>query len=743
MKLSYMFMMRRKLFQYTFSTIIGISVAFFLKAWTALICAFILCIFALVLKHSSIRKSVLLFCALGILLFLLKDYGFAHGGLSDGAKVNEPKHYVGMVTRFEKIGDDDYQLVIEINNNMVLANYYQCIEQPWELIGCKISFLGNIHYANENGNPRCFDYRLYLKTRNIGYVSTIDSFQIENCPNNIQYRFQRFVLKQRDLFLEEIFVSEKSSGLIKGVLFGDTNGMDEESYNAFRQNGTAHVLAVSGLHVGMLYSIYRPINKKLHSKSMTISFFFFLLMYGTATLWSVSVTRAILLIILTIIGERLNRRFDLLTALAAVAFLSILKNPYVIFGASFQMSFLAVLSIVFLKEPLDKFVGTKFSTPAAVQIGLMPYMAYVFNYISFIGLLCNIPIVFLISVLVPIGMGGFILYFIFQSVIPNYPMLLDGLANMVLLINEAFCADGIFSFDVVSPPFWLLILFYGFVFYGTSEQALIYFGRKEWKRAVLPIVLIISVAAVSSFADDTPFDQADLIFVDVGQGDCLHIKDDAGQDIIIDGGGNINYNVGEKILKPYFLKNGCMSIDLAAATHLHTDHYLGIKQLKDCFEVKQELIRGKAGDIIRIRENTWIEILWPLKYDGNTDDENLNSLIFMIHQKDIKTLVTGDLTEEGEKMLTNTYKGTKKLEADILKVAHHGSAYSTCDVFLKAVNPDIAVICVGKNNYGHPSEIVIEKLEKNGIMVFRTDLDGAVGIINSKGKISVCTEKQR
>lgn len=186
-----------------------------------------------------------------------------------------------------------------------------------------------------------------------------------------------------------------------------------------------------------------------------------------------------------------------------------------------------------------------------------------------------------------------------------------------------------------------------------------------------------------------------------------------------------------------------MSIDLAAATHLHTDHYLGIKQLKDCFEVKQELIRGKAGDIIRIRENTWIEILWPLKYDGNTDDENLNSLIFMIHQKDIKTLVTGDLTEEGEKMLTNTYKGTKKLEADILKVAHHGSAYSTCDVFLKAVNPDIAVICVGKNNYGHPSEIVIEKLEKNGIMVFRTDLDGAVGIINSKGKISVCTEKQR
>ena len=78
-----------------------------------------------------------------------------------------------------------------------------------------------------------------------------------------------------------------------------------------------------------------------------------------------------------------------------------------------------------------------------------------------------------------------------------------------------------------------------------------------------------------------------------------------------------------------------------------------------------------------------------------------------------------------------------------MKIAHHGSPYSTSDVFLKAVHPKVAVISVGKNNYGHPSEIVIEKLQENGIMVFRTDLDGAVGIINRKGKLSVCTEKQR
>jgi competence protein ComEC len=132
-----------------------------------------------------------------------------------------------------------------------------------------------------------------------------------------------------------------------------------------------------------------------------------------------------------------------------------------------------------------------------------------------------------------------------------------------------------------------------------------------------------------------------------------------------------------------------------------------------------------------------------MQENPDSDDENLNSLVFMVHHNGLKTLVTGDITAEGEAMLLDAYRGTGKLRADILKIAHHGSAYSTSDDFVNAVNPKIAVISVGRNRYGHPSEIIIEKLEKKGIMVFRTDLDGAVGMINRKGKLSVCTEKQR
>ena len=104
-------------------------------------------------------------------------------------------------------------------------------------------------------------------------------------------------------------------------------------------------------------------------------------------------------------------------------------------------------------------------------------------------------------------------------------------------------------------------------------------------------------------------------------------------------------------------------------------------------------------------------------------------------------LVTGDITEEGERLLLEKYKGTKVLQADILKVAHHGSPYSSCDAFLEAVAPEAAVISVGKNNYGHPDEKLIEKMQNYGIMVYRTDRSGAVGIICEGGGFSVCTKR--
>ena len=111
----------------------------------------------------------------------------------------------------------------------------------------------------------------------------------------------------------------------------------------------------------------------------------------------------------------------------------------------------------------------------------------------------------------------------------------------------------------------------------------------------------------------------------------------------------------------------------------------------------------------------------------------------MVNYKEKKILITGDLDEEGEKKLLQKYSGTNVLKADILKLGHHGSRYSTSDEFLNEVNPKYCVIQVGKNNYGHPHTKTIEKCDKKCIILLRNDIHGAIGFSLDEEKIKYCS----
>ena len=236
-----------------------------------------------------------------------------------------------------------------------------------------------------------------------------------------------------------------------------------------------------------------------------------------------------------------------------------------------------------------------------------------------------------------------------------------------------------------------------------------------------------------SFIGYNPISKSQIVFVDVGQGDAVHIRDGK-KDVLIDGGGNVNYNIGKNTLKPYFLKNGVNKVELALATHKHTDHFKGIEELYDEGMIENILTRRTAGQTYYLSSDIWVETLWPLEDDINSpncidpnQEENKYCSVFMVYYKGIKILITGDIDSEGEKQIIEYYKGTNKLKSHILKVGHHGSKYSTCDEFLDAVNPKFCVIQVGDNNYGHPHMKIIEKCRKKGIIILRTDNNGAIG----------------
>lgn len=647
-------------------------------------------------------------------------------------KITEEKE--GSLKLFVIINEQDGKAV----KKKALINYYKKPLNWGNLCGSKIACYCRLTMPTERRNPYCFDYRKHLRSQGIYFVSETEELELLKEKKSILGASESFIIQKKVSFLMQLNCSDEIKGFINGLIFGDKSGMAEDIYEDFRNNGTAHILAVSGLHIGILYGLYTFILSIKKTIFVTVGFIVFLLFYGTLTLWSISVTRAVIMVMILTIGELTNRRYDLLTALALVAGAALFYNPFMIENTGFQMSFLAVISIGFIGPFLSKWMPKSIAMLFAVQIGIAPYSAYVFNYIPLISILCNIPIIYITTLVVPLGLFCFFTFLVFGNTF--FDEILSSVADLLIEINRFLAADVFFAIDVISMPLGILVAIYLLGFFLISELFQVCVLRWEWKTIIAYLVMISMMVGASASFSVTPFDKAIAIFVDVGQGDCLHIKAPNRQNFIIDGGGSDNYNLGKKTVKPYLLKNGVKRIDIALATHLHTDHYKGISELNECFDISKIITTGKAGDVIEIKDNIKIKVLWPIHYKKTEEDENLNSLIFKVNFENLSILVTGDITEEGENMLLNYYEHTDELDADILKVAHHGSKYSSSDAFIDAVSPSVAVISVGKNNYGHPSNEVIAKLVKKDIIVVRTDQSGAVGIIKDKDNIKICTE---
>lgn len=600
--------------------------------------------------------------------------------------------------------------------------------EPWEMYRRKISFSAELKVPEEQRNPKCFDYRLYLMSQNIfleGYADKIAFADGEREGGNVL----RFLVKMRFLFIENL--NDDAAGLVTGMLFGDTSQLDENVYEQFQSNGTAHVLAVSGLHVGILYSMYKKVFGNRQSVVSVFALIVLLFSYGTLSMWSASMCRASIMIGLNEFARMFDLRYDMTTGLSTVVLIFIFINPYSIFSTGFQMSFLAIASICFLTKILPREVPDGMTAGIAVNIGLMLYQIYQFNYISLVSLFVNIPIIYLTGILVPASLASFVVFIMCGSLPKILHLLLDSLSFFTISLNGASTLGGYGSIDVVSPPLWVVFCGYFLLFFLSSEQNLIFRLRNQTRRQRLVLACGIVCCILLSTLYYCPVSDADLVFVDVGQGDCTHIRDGR-KNVLIDGGGSANYNVGKKTLKPYLLKNGVWNVDLALATHTHTDHYKGLEELSEVYPVKEIRQGMTAGDKVLISKSVWIETLWPLVIDPEKgQEENEDCSAFLIHYGKWKIMITGDLDQAGEEAMIKYYESrgeVEKLDSDILKLGHHGSETSTSDRFLSVTSPQVVVIQVGKNNrYGHPSQKIVEKCQKHGTMMVRNDYNGGIG----------------
>ena len=589
----------------------------------------------------------------------------------------------------------------------------------YDLAGRELSVTGPLSVPDGRRNPGCFDYRLYLKGRRIFTIMDVSRYRLVPGPVKRPVTHFLSVCKGRFYAAVKPYLSEEEFQLLAGLMFGDTSLMDESLYEQFRLTGTAHVLAVSGLHVGLLYAVVLKLLKKRGAMVQALVSGSLILVYAALSSFSVSVLRASLMIALNIAARFVKRRYDLTNAATLTAIIFLFINPYQLFDSGFQLSFCAAYTMgvalpwATLKgiELSDRYkkkwilrAFEIFSPAVMVQLGMTPLILFHFTTFSPAGILINPIAVLLAGLLLPTGLALFLISMPGVAVVTAVAARPAGiLAKLLILLSGAgqYALPGSY---VPALPLTATVFYYAGFFWFFSETRVTLNRRKKHAFCLFAGLSSLALACFLPYALGVSesivpwrYDTHEVTFLDVGQGDCIHISKD-GFNILVDGGGSLYGNIAERTLRPYLLKSGIDHIDLAVITHDDTDHALGILQLQEIFDVRQVVTLGETNE---------------------------DCGILLIDTGSVRLLLMSDADMAREEELCAKYGSA--LDCDVLKVGHHGSPYSTGEELLRCSTPSFAVISCGKNNiYGHPADRVVELLEDSGIIYARTDESGAV-----------------
>lgn len=770
-------MIRRPLLYITPLFAVAIIVSYYFGIFTAVVLAFVPAVAFLLCKAADSHKKwvfllILISYCSGTVCFWNADSNT--GGLvqHEGQEANLVCRVVGIEERSTTSMDGSEQTYLQIKadvmeiggtpvkkKELLLARYYgdeYSVENPRVIPENTIEISGRLEKPAGRRNPGCFDYALYLKSMGIEMTMAAEKLTLCGTDARPSLRKSLYMVKERFLAELEKSAGRETAGLMRAILFGEKTGLEEDTLVEFQKNGTAHVLAVSGLHVGIIYGFLSMLWRWKKGCAFFVAMTAFFLCYMVMASFSPSVVRAVFMVLLHSFAKLAHRRYDLSSAAFLVALLMLVKNPMQLFNTGFQMSFLAVLTLCLLLPIVKRFYSGLFSASLSVQLGLLPYMIYTFNYLSLASVFVNVPVIFLAGLIVPAGMCCLAFMIVFPPAFELVSALIFGLCRLMAAINAMTGIDGITVFRIASPSVWALALYYLLLLLLVSEEGRLMIMRKRKKTVAGLAVLAVFCSFAFETAAGNSFKAAEAVFVDVGQGDCIHFRTEDGGNYLVDGGGSIRYDVGRKTLEPYLLKNGATAADGAFVTHLHTDHYRGIAELcregmvkklflyegcrvredEICRETglqKKDLVYLYQGQQITLAEDAQVQVLWParesekryLEMAADEADENMSCLVLRICVKNRSILVTGDVDEACLDELAKTWGAG--IDSDILKVAHHGSKYSYSEAFAEAAFPQYAVFQVGKNNFGHPDKGVVENYIEKGIMIYRNDEDGAVG----------------
>ena len=628
-------------------------------------------------------------------------------------------------------------------------------------IGYKVKAAGSYAPLEEASNPGQFDQKAYYEARGIGMVLKKAKLTVIEAKENI---FFQKLYELRSFWAQNLekITGKEEAALLKAMLLGEKSSLKKEQKELYQSGGISHILAISGLHislVGML--LYRFLRKKKRSYPFSaLVSGSCMVVYGFLTGFGVSAKRAVFMFLVYLGAELLGETYDVVSALALSGLLILAEQPLQLFQCGFQLSFLSVGAVALGYPALQKRLGWKKKAAMSLLSGLsvtlftLPCTLYWFYEWMPYAVFLNLIVIPLVPVVFLSGAAGMLT----GGASVAAGMFLAGASAGVLrffqtLLERTEVLPGSRAI-IGQPELWQIALYYvlvGAAVWGGRCRA----RKKNQHRIEIRIFFIIFALCILCFPFHRP---VEVTFLDVGQGDAVFLRTEAGTTCLIDGGSTTVSDVGTYRLLPFLKSRGVSSLDYLFLSHMDADHINGAEELlKDQFRgipIRHLCLSALPGDETRERlekearlfgtelcyisrgtvfreKGAEIRCLSPVK-DQKKEDENENSEVLMVEISGLRILFTGDLGEEGEQELLEA--GTD-LRATVLKVGHHGSRFSTGEDFLEAVSPGFAVIsCAEDNRYGHPAPETVERLERAGCRIFYTMKSGAVTFYPANGK---------
>lgn len=622
--------------------------------------------------------------------------------------------------------------------------------------GERVRVSGRVDSRLSEVNPNTSSYEDYLRRRGVQTQIRVRGEEVRRVGKASSWSILHWASRLRHAQAERLgkVVPEDILPFVYTVWLGERRLIGHDTYDRFIASGTAHILAVSGVHTAVVFLTtafvlqlllrdYRY--RRIRGALVILAVFVFAIVAGGR----ISSLRAATMFALYVGAELLDRDSDAPTALSAAALLFTLHNPFVIFDPGFILSFLSIASILVFNGPIADLLGEwpwrlqhSVAVPVSVQILPLPAATSFFYVVPLLGAVSNLFVVPLLSIALWLTLITSVLAFLYAPVAELFAGALWLIVNAILFFVESVASLESASIDV-SPPSIPALCAYGVAvggLYGTLT-------RPEWRRysgAGTVAALVFAIALWNHYPQ-----RDEIVFLDVGQGDSAVVRTVQGGTLVVDGGNRSVYvDHGKRTVAPFLRSHGIRQIDGLVATHSDSDHIGGLIYLLEKFRVgtvylgpvarnaalEQQfiqaareqsvpVIRVQAGDPIEL-PGAQVEVVHPEAEWARAADDNNASVVLRITIGHTSFLLTGDIEARAEAALP-----PRALDADVLKVPHHGSRTSSTADFIRAVSPRLAVIPVGPRGRDRIlSHTVINAYQDAQVPVLRTDYGGGVRI---------------